>query len=274
VPERIKITVRASGAHPDVLTIEDAMSQVLDIFEMLENNAPGVRWKLVSASTNSPLSIEAEATSFEPSVDVTVVARAQKQHFERNFREVIRGELPPDPKFRTAAAKRVLARNLNGVGATTIDLENGESAISVTPRVAQQAIDAIKSKPQDVYAPAVVREEIGSVEGRLSDVGTHYNQPAVQIAARSGEIWCRLSPELQERFQDKATYKDVWQHRRVIVRGRIKYGADGGIDYVFATDIRQIEAPEVSIENIADRSFTNGLAVGEYLDRFREGIRG
>ena len=38
MPERIKIIVRASGAHPDVLTIEDAMSQVLDIFEMLENS--------------------------------------------------------------------------------------------------------------------------------------------------------------------------------------------------------------------------------------------
>ena len=36
VPERIKITVRPSGSHPDVLTIEDAMRQVLDIFEMLE----------------------------------------------------------------------------------------------------------------------------------------------------------------------------------------------------------------------------------------------
>ena len=62
--------------------------------------------------------------------------------------------------------------------------------------------------------------------------------------------------ELQERFQDKATCKDIWQHRRVIVRGRVKYGGDRSIDYVFATDIRQIDPAEVSLENIADRSFT------------------
>ena len=250
------------------------MRQVLDIFEMLENNAPGVQWKLISASTNSPLSIEAEATSFEPSVDVTVVARAQKQHFVRNFREVVRGELPPDPKFKTAAAKRVLVRNTNGVGITDIDLEMGEK-ISLTPSIARDAIAAFQKKPENLYDTSVAREEIGSVEGRLSDVATHYNHPAVKITTRSGvEIWCRLSQELQDKFEDKATYRDIWQHRRVIVRGRVKYGVDRSIDYVFATDIRQIEPPEVTLENIADRSFTGGLPIGEYLDRFREGTLG
>ena len=107
MPERIKITVRPSGSHPDVLTIEDAMSHVLDIFEMLKST-PGVEWKLVYASTNSPLQIEAEAISFEPSVDVTVVARAQKQNLAKNLREIARGEPPSSPEFRTNVARRSL----------------------------------------------------------------------------------------------------------------------------------------------------------------------
>jgi len=51
VPERITITVRASGAHPDVLTIQDAMRQVLDIFELLTSGSaslPGIEWKLAT----------------------------------------------------------------------------------------------------------------------------------------------------------------------------------------------------------------------------------
>ena len=49
-----------------------------------------------------------------------------------------------------------------------------------------------------------------------------------------------MSGSLQEEFQDKATYKDVWQHRRVIVSGRIKYDKDGDILYLVANDIRRI----------------------------------
>lgn len=250
------------------------MRQVLDIFEML-NDVPGVEWKLVNASTNSPLTIQAEAVSFEPSVDVTVVARAQKQHLAKNFREVVRGEIPTDPDFKVNIAKRVLARNLNGVGKTEIDLEIGEP-ISVTPRIAQQAIESLEKKPPlGLYDSFVAREEIGSVEGKLSDVGTHYNYPAVKIVTRAaGEIWCRLSPDLQERLFDKANYKDVWEHRRVIVRGRIKYRTDGILDYVLANDIRRIEEPNVPLEAIADPAFTGGLSISDYLDRFREGTLG
>jgi hypothetical protein len=274
VPERIKITVRPSGAHPDVLTIEDAMRQVLDIFEMLED-APGVEWKLVTASTNSPLQVVAEAISFESSVDVTVVARTQKQNLAKSLREIARGESPSDPAFKTNIAKRLLSRNLNGVGATELDFEIGEPIV-VTPRVAEEAIAALGKKPSEFFDRVVTREEVGSIEGTLSYVGTHYNRPAVRIVAAHGQgaIWCWLSDELQAEFQDKATYRDVWQHRRVFIRGRIKYGKDGEIEYVIATDIRRIDTREVSVEALKDPNFTSGLSVGEYIVRFRDGTLG
>jgi hypothetical protein len=143
VPERITITVRASGAHPDVLTIQDAMRQVLDVFEML-GTMPGVEWKLVSASTNSPFLIVGEAVSLEPSVDVSVVARAQKQALAKNLRDISSGTPPSDPAFPTKIAKRALARNLNGVGTTEIDLQQGEP-ITFTPLIAKEAIHTLQS---------------------------------------------------------------------------------------------------------------------------------
>lgn len=123
---------------------------------------------------------------------------------------------------------------------------------------------------------SAAREEIGSIEGALQVVGTYYNSPAVRIleSRRKEPIWCRLSEELQEAFQDKATYRDVWHHRRVMIRGRIKYDEDSDIISVLATDIRRIEPPAVSLEAIKDTGFTGGLSVAEYLDRFRDGALG
>jgi hypothetical protein len=237
-------------------------------------DVPGVQWKLVSASTNSPLQVEAEAVSFEPSVDVTVVARTQKHNLARNLEKITRGEEPTDPDFKVAAARRVFARNLNGVGATDIDLEIGQP-ILITPRVARQAVDALAKKPSELFEAIGARDEIGTVEGTLSDVGTHYNIPAAKILdVRGREVWCRLSPELQETLQDKARYKDVWHHSRVFVRGRIKYGSNGDVLYVVANDIRRVQPREITLDEIRDPNFTGGLPIGEYLDRFRDGALG
>ena len=147
--------------------------------------------------------------------------------------------------------------------------------IKVTPTIAKQAIAVLEAKPAELFDAPTAREEIGSLEGTLQDVGTHYNFPAVKIDNRqSGEVWCRLTEELQAEFQDKATYVDVWHHRRVIVRGRIKYNEEGGITYVIAHDIRRIETRDISLEQIKDKSFTGGLSIVEYLDRFRDGTFG
>src|SRR5262249_16074928 len=173
------------------------MHQVLDIFEML-GNVPGVEWKLVVATTNTPFHVEGEAISLEPSVDVSVVARAQKQNFAKNLRDIARGKTPDDPDFRINIAKRFLTRNINGVGITDIDFELGEP-ITVTPQVAREAIQALAKKADVLFETSAAREEIGSIEGTLQDVGTYYNFPAVRIleARKKEPIWCRLTDELQ-----------------------------------------------------------------------------
>lgn len=250
------------------------MRQVLDIFDTIER-VPGVEWKLFKATTNTPLTVEGEAVSLEPSVDVSVVARAQKHSLGRNWRDITAGRMPTDPEFNLKVAKRALARNLNGVGATEIDLESGEP-ISVTPSVAKAAIAVIEQKPDELFEPGAAREEIGSIEGTLQGVGTHYGFPAVRILeARKREfLWCRLSETLQRVFQDKASYDDVWHHQRVMVHGRIKYNSEGEMVSIFADDIRRIEPRPVSLQDIKDPNFTGGLSIGEYLDRFRDGILG
>lgn len=276
MPERIKVVIRASDAHRDVLTVQDAMRQVLDIFDLLAGDGDGVEWKLARATTNSPFYLEGEAVSLEPAVDVTVIARTQKLTLARNLQALASGEEPRDPDFHLATARRLLARNLNGIGATSIDFEIGEPIV-FTPPVARAALDALNTRAgQGLFAITRPREEVGSIEGTLSFLGTHWNQPAVRVLESKSRtyIWCRLNAELQRQFHDKTTYTDIWQHRRVIVRGRLKYAPDGGIDYVLATDIQRLDAEEVPTSALADRTFTNGLSVVEYLDKFRDGTLG
>ena len=254
------------------------MRQVLDVFELLEVGDPSVVWKLVHASTNSPLELQGEAVSLEPAVDVSVMARAQKTFVAVGLREIAQGKFPEswdDPR-RITIAKRLFQRNLNGVGSTVINFEMGEP-ITVTPAIATTAIRALEKRPEDaMYVFASAKQEIGSLEGTLSDLSTHWNHPAVRVidAGTQEHVWCRLSKELQSKFSDKAKFEDIWEHKRVVVRGRIRYDEDGKIAYILATDIEKIDPRAVDIQALKDREFTGGLSVVEYLDRFREGTLG
>jgi hypothetical protein len=70
----VRIVIRPSGSHPDILTIRDAVDQVRDIFELAENDNPSVAWKLVSATTNTPLTISAELVAMEPDISPAQLA--------------------------------------------------------------------------------------------------------------------------------------------------------------------------------------------------------
>ena len=69
------------------------------------------------------------------------------------------------------------------------------------------------------------RQEIGSIEGVLLEVGTEYNQPAILVQERKTgkSIWCRVDAELKHAISEEARFEDVWDRRRVVVKGRIFY---------------------------------------------------
>jgi hypothetical protein len=280
VAEKVTVTVRASGAHPDVLTVQDAMRQVLDIFDLLSDGPEGnqgVQWKLARASTNTPFYAEGEAVSLEPAVDVSVIARAQKQLVAQGLRELAEGVLPEawDSK-RLNTAKRLYQRNLNGVGATDIDFQN-VATVTVTPIFAEQAIEALGAKPSlGLFDLPRGREEIGSLEGSFAHLSTYRNQPAMAIieSRTKALVWCVLSQDLQAKFSDKAAFEDFWHHSRVIVRGRIRYNNSSAILFAIANDISRVESRAVPLSAIRDPGFTGGLSVSDYLDRFRDGAFG
>lgn len=280
--EKVTITVRASGAHPDVLTVQDAMRQVLDLFELLspdEDKQDQFAWRLSYASTNSPFTAQGEAVSLVPDVDITVIAKTQKAEFIRNISSIGRGEIPDRFKAGKQAdiLKGMLKRNLNGVGSTEIRLYEDVMPLVVTPRFAEAAIQSLAVKenplPQVDLRFGRPREERGTLDGYFLDVGFHYNQPAIRILDRKTRnvVWCRIDEATRDKIAAEADYNDVWNRQRIRVKGRIRYDRDGRIVQVIASSLDRVKNNQVGLNSLYDPDFTGGISTGEYLDLLREG---
>lgn len=277
--QKLVVSVDASKDHPDHMTVQDVFSHVLDLFQLVAQSDPGsestVQWRLLSVNMNSPLTVTAEAVPVYPGAVIEEAAKRQKRAFSSNYKELRSGSMPSAWVATKAArdtATRVLTRNRTSLGRTTVDasIEPADGPITMTKEEADQAAASVAANAQ---MQRRTKEQIGSIEGRLILVHQHYNQPAIQIVERKTqeEIWCIVPEEFQHQISESTSVEDVWNGRRVVVRGRIIYGTDGKISRVVASHVRRVDPKEVREAAIADRDFTGGLPVSEYLERFRDG---
>lgn len=285
--EKLVIKIDGPGVHPDRMTVQDVFTHVLELFQLVnesDSEARGeIQWRLVSASMNSPFTVIAEAVAVRPDVQVDAVARRQKSAFRRNYDEVRRGRVPHDwahAKTRETVT-RVLNRNRNGIGLTVIadslsmagTKDQPQTEIVITPEVANQAAVAGVAESQ---TPIRAKTQIGSLEGVLLQVASFYGNPAIQIRERKtgAEVWCVVPEAFQHEIAESTSLEDVWRGNRVVVRGKIMFGTDRAISRVEATSVRRVEPKHVSEDQIADKEFTGGLSVTEYLERLRDGYLG
>jgi hypothetical protein len=282
VSEKLVISVDASKDFPDLMTVQDAFTHVLELFQLVGQSDPSsqseVQWRLLSVNMNSPLTVTAEAVPPRGSgMPVDEMARRQKTAFSQNYRELKAGRIPAawSAAKPRETANRILARNRNGIGRTTIDagVGPGDIPITITKDDADLAIRAVERNAPPLQK---TKEQMGSVEGTLVQIHQHYGHPAILILERKTqqEIWCVVPDEFQHQISESTSVEDVWKGSRVVVRGKITYGAEGKISRVIATRVRRIESAEVLESSIADRDFTGGLPVPEYLERLRDGNLG
>lgn len=274
----IRITVEPSAKHPDVLEVRDAMQQVMDFFDLLtdQGNA-NVVWNLISASTNSPFTAEGVPIDLRTKAAAYGLITAHMERIERGFAKIEAGEPFDDdfPEDKVGTVVRMLKRNLNGVGSTTIDFGGDKPQVEITPATAERSLDIIKGEGDVLYDylfATFARREVGSIEGRIVDIGTDYEEPALKIQEQrtNREIWCRVDEAAREDIERMLTAGDVWQHRRVRVRGILNYDPTGKIVRVYEGRIAYIQPKDVEIEDLHDPEFTEGLPPYEYLNRLRE----
>jgi hypothetical protein len=165
------------------------------------------------ATTNSPLTVEGEAVGLAPDVNVTLIARAQKAMVAENFRVLSHGQAPSRgfSRKRKQTLRRIFTRNMNGIGATEALLSEGEP-ILLTPIMAEQSVKVLDREEREFGSLVLddrAREEIGSIEGALLEVGTDYNQPAILIRDRrtEQEVWCRVNHKLTHRISQDANLR-------------------------------------------------------------------
>ena len=278
MPEQITITIHPSDGDADLLSVKDAMEQILDLFALAspeDSETDGFGWRLVSASTNTPLTVMGEAYG-ATGESVDNLALGVKASFARALNEIKAGQTPEVwvTGEKNKAAKRIAQRNTNGIGKTEIFL-NHDKPETITPAVAQN-MSWLLSKPLKIDAPSRERKEIGSIEGTILRVDTHYNKPALYVVDRLSkrEIWCVVPQELQNRIAESTSFNDVWENRRVKIRGVIHYDKDGNLNRVEAKEVVLKPFKKVPLSAITDEGFTGGLSPEEYLNRFRGGDLG
>ncbi|SRR6266851_2475451 len=283
--DRVVITIHPTVSDERLLSVADAMQQVLDNIKLFEHaqqamGDPHTRfeWKLEKASTNSPFTVVAVAQAVDPAVDVSAAVKRVKTEVSQGLRSLMTRGQPP--RWMTqdgfAAAKNIFARNLNGIGETDIEFDEGD-VLSIKQEQAKAGIGALEALNVMAFEQELVpRVSFGEIEGVMLAAGRYRNREAIQIRNEMyGFIWCTLSKDLIGRFGDEHSMSDIWKGKTLGIHGRLNYTAGGKLATIDAIDVREIEAaPLVNLEEILDPDFTAGMDPHEYLERLNEGQLG
>lgn len=277
----IKLSIRARG-ESDSPTVEDLLDQVRDYFEILkgveealaEDGTQAIEWRIIHASSNSPIALEAAAfsrtyaTSVEQRADIvarqTALGLRQLQHM---------GERPSYFTNRVLVrAEKLFDRVTNGLRQTTVDYGPDLPPMDLTPTIAKAAGDNTRQVLRPANQPY---KEQGSIEGYAHSIERDgWGRPILYVRQRlTGEtVKCIVTGEALAELETHQI-RDVWRGRRVQVYGLLYYRALGQLQNVDAISVRFLrprgELPDVT--DIVDENFTGGLASEEYLARIRDG---
>lgn len=271
--ERIKFVIHPSSGEHAMLSVEDAVRQILDIVKLASAEAADeekLDWQLIYATTNSPLSIEVEAFGKEGG-NIDAVAQYAKASFAKKLLEIDDGHIPEAWASGplNAHAKALFKRNTNGIGLTDIIFTDTQ-AIKITHSFAEKAAWLLE-KPRETADKT--HTEIGSIDAYLIEVGAHYNEPAIKVRNRltGALLWCRVTESERDAISESTKLADVWEHRRVRIHGRISYDRQGNISSIKATKVVPQSGKATDVTSIYDEKFTGEASPEDYLHGLREG---
>ena len=279
-----RITLRIAGRGPDTdaPTVGDLIDQLRDYFELLgaveealaEDSQQAIQWRVIHASTASPLTFTVEAFARQYAVNVDRRADLVVSHAIKGL-DHLQGAADRPPHFPERAlqkAERIFQRVTNGLDQTTIEAGEGLPAIVLTPsraRVAAKNVRAVLEPPGKAY------KEIGSIEGyvqRVDEDGRGRRVVYLKHRLTGDQIRCFVTGQAEEEFGQREIH-DVWRHRRVSCFGTIHFRGPGRVSHMDATKVRFLrsrsELPDV--DDIIDPNFTGGMRSEDYLDKLRDG---
>jgi hypothetical protein len=280
--EKLVIVIHPSADEQSPVLALDALEQGADLLRLLEAVsrylAPSdraVSWRLLRASTNSPLTLEVGVDEDTHLTDVDEFLKAARDGLTSGLREIAEAGSLPSWLYDDLrpVVRNVFSRTQESLGAVEIGNGNGKR-FTIDHQIAEKATIALDSIPSITTDVGVTERAVwGELEGTIVAVATWYGRPAFRIWSRQlvKPIPCIVPPDLVEAYGGEHTIKDVWTNKRVAVRGRIIYRRES-VARILATDVRDVpRGAPLDIDLIRDPDFTSGLDPVEYLRRFYEG---
>lgn len=276
----LKIVVHPSGGKGRPLTVDDAMSQILDVMALIEARGDSrlkgekFKWVLVGASTNSPLTVDISVEG-DPSQSHIWAAHAADdiEDVTRTLHMMAEEKTVPSwlPGKSIKTAKRLLKRNLNGISVTEIRADTG-SNFFLDPAKSEIALGAI----EHFSSPAInigKHRAKSDVTGYLVKAGEFHGKSAFWLRDKRGnEVACVMGGKLEGVIGDATKLIDVWKNRRINVSGIKHLDSTGKILRLEVTS-PPVAAPKaekrVNLDRILDDDFTGGKDPETYLGNLR-----
>jgi len=264
----LKIVVHPSGGKGRPLTVDDAMSQILDVVALIEAQGDSrlrgekFKWVLVGASTNSPLTVDISVEGDPSQSDIWAAHAADDiEDVTRTLHMMSEEKTVPSwlPGKSIKAAKRLLKRNLNGISVTEIRADTG-SNFFLDPAKSEIALGAI----EHFSSPAI---NIGKHRAKSDMTGY-----LVKAGEFHGKSACVMGGKLEGVIGDATKLIDVWKNRRINVSGIKQLDSTGKILRLEVTS-PPVAAPKaekrVNLDRILDDDFTGGKDPETYLGNLR-----
>jgi len=252
------------------------MRQVRDFFDLLsDENNQHVKWVLEDASYNSPFVIKAQPVD----IRTNKLAIESVSPIVRDIAEVMLNLSSTQPsqinlsskKMKTA--EQLLERDTNGIDKTLYDFGEGIEPVVMDQKHAEASLKLLSAPDElnQLLATFAVRG-YGSINGSLVQVGTYHNKPAVHVREfnTGNKIWCQIDQHTLEEVEEKIRAKDVWKRQGICVQGTLCYDCDGKLTHIIEGNLIYLNRRKVSIQELYDPDFSEGLPSEEYIKRLRE----
>lgn len=259
-----------------MLTIQDAMEQVWDFFDLLsDENNQHVKWILEHAQFNSPLVITAKPID-------TQTNEPAYEAIDSTLRDIVSAitnlssSQPHPVNLSGRKLKKItqlLERNTNGIERTKCDFGNGIEPVVIDQDFAEMGLKLLTQESElgDLLATFPVRG-YGSIVGSLVQLSTHYNKPAIQVKEfnTGNNIWCQVDQLTLTELNEKLRVKDFWEHREVRVQGMLDFDDIGKLTRIIDGKVSYLNRRQVPLDELHDPDFSEGHPSEEYLERLRE----
>jgi hypothetical protein len=274
---RVTIEVESSIGGDGPLTVNDALHQFLDAFEMLsaaaaqEQDGKGIKWRLISMSKNSPARATAEAYSDDPSIPLPAVVYRTKVRVQDGLSELANGNVVPWVEASAHTAKAFFKRNLNGIGRTVFDFGDAAPRAFVVEKSARSGLRAIESfEAGRKQSEDKSHSEFGSIDAHVSEAKTWNGQPALYVRERLSNkvVPCVLNDKAAAVAGPSHSWSDAWSGKRVRIKGQIFYDKSGSISRVMANAVTDVAASLPVLRDLRDIDILQGLTPVQHIDRF------